>query len=505
MKIIFVHCGREHLGIEYLSAVLKANGHETALAFDPGLFSKEDNVFSSLALEKFFSRKKSVIEAIIDYNADLVVFSVYTTTYQWALDIAKKIRNKIKGKIVFGGIHATLMPEEVIKNDVVDFVVVGEGEYPLLELAANLAKGSFVRDIRNIWLKENGSIVRNSMREPIQDLDLLPLPDKDLFAKHVRFKDDYMILTSRGCPFSCSYCCESFLNGIYQNKYFRRRSIHSVLNELRTMKKRYNFKEVMFFDSILFTDKIWLQDLLAGFKKEIDVPFRCTGHVACFDEEIANMLKEGGCYCIDFGVQSFNQELRNNLLNRNETNSCIDKAFYLCDKIKMRYDIDIMFGLPGEREEDFINAVGVFLKHSFINRVKCYNLSYYPGLSIMEKAYKNNILNNDDIKRINSGLINDWFHSDFLKNKEAKRMNLNFRNLFKIVALLPHWITGKIIKNKTYRIFYLMPQFLVMIFQCLGGILHKDYRFSIYFNNYLKHFMNLFFNKRRFSYNENKA
>ncbi len=216
------------------------------------------------------------------------------------------------------------------------------------------------REIKNVWGREDGEIFTNSLRNPA-DLNTLPFPDKSLFEKDIRIEDDYIAMTSRGCPYSCSFCCESYLHHIYKGKYFRRRSASLVIEELRVMKDRYNFKRVMFFDSILFTDKKWLEDFLTMYREQIRVPFRCTGHVNFFDYDIGKQMKKAGCYCIDFGIQTFNQRLRMEILNRFEDNSQIKKAFDICDRLGIGYDIDLMLGLPGVTERDYLMPVD-FLK-----------------------------------------------------------------------------------------------------------------------------------------------
>ena len=116
MKVLLVHQGRENLGIEYLSAVLKAAGHEVSLAYEYNLFGLNDNVFYNPFGERFFSQDRQVLKKIDDFQPDLLAFSVYTSTYAWACKIARTVKERIDTPVVFGGIHATLVPEEVIKQ-----------------------------------------------------------------------------------------------------------------------------------------------------------------------------------------------------------------------------------------------------------------------------------------------------------------------------------------------------------------------------------------------------
>lgn len=486
MKVTFVHLGRENLGIESLSAVLKKAGHQVSLASDPGLFSREDNVFCLPALEKVFSRRRRIIEMIEEIKPGLVAFSVYTTNYQWASGLAKEIKEKFKLPVLFGGIHPTLVPDEVIRHEFIDFLIAGEGEFAMLELLQALEDKSLFSGIKNLWYKEDNLIRRNELRSPIKDLDTLPFPDKELFEDEVCYRDDYMIMVSRGCPCSCSYCCESYMHNIYKGKYLRRRSVDSVMKELAQAKAKYNFREVMFFDAILFADKDWLKEFLGRYKKEIGVPFRCTGHVLFFNDEVAKILKDSGCYCIDFGVQTFNQKIRKEFLNRPESNAQIKAAFDTCDRAKIRYDIDLMFGLPDVDEEDYKLPIEFLKDNRYLNRLKCYALSYYPKLAIIDKCRESGRLQDEDIKNIEKGFIGDWFHNDSITDAEHKRWKENFTRLYKIYPLVPKSIMDKIIKGNWYKRFYLIPNFIIVFLQLAAGISTRDYRFKIYINNYLR-------------------
>ncbi|MDD5194267.1 MAG: radical SAM protein [Candidatus Omnitrophica bacterium] len=496
MKITFVNFGRENLGIEYISSFLKSSGFKTRLANDPGLFTTEDNVLHSPLFAKFFERKKIIIEEIVASSPDVVAFSVYTSTYNWACEIASAIKKSIDVKVVFGGIHPTILPLQSIKNEFVDFVIRGEGEMPFLELLKALCGNKQFEKVSSLVYKKGQEPVVNELGALIENLDDLPFPDKELFENDARIKDSYMIMASRGCRYGCSYCCESFLNQLYKNKHFRRRSVGSVMNELKIMKEKYKFTEVMFFDSILFTDKEWLKNLLLRFKKEIGVPFRCEGHVNFFDYEVGKILKEGGCYCIDFGIQTFNQKIRKEILKRPEDNLQIHKALDICESLKLRYDVDIIFGIPKIQEEDYTSAIELLNRHRYLNRIKCYNLVYYPGLSLLGEAKRLGALNDKDIADIENGKVNDFFHQDCIKNAQHKRWKEDFQKLFKIYPLLPPPVCAFIIKHKMYRLFHLLPNILVIFIQFINGIIKKDYRFNIYLRNYLYHFKNRFLRER---------
>lgn len=495
MRIVFVHVGREHLGIEYLSSALKLHGYDVRLVYDAGLFSRDDNVFYSPFLESLFSRKKLLADQVKEHKPDLVAFSAYTNNYRLMLELAREIKYKLTVPVVFGGIHSTLVPEEVIGHNFIDFLIAGEGEHPFLELASALKGNLPVNNIKNLWYKADGKIVRNDLRPVVSDLDSLPFPDKDLFKEEIKYRDDYMIMANRGCIYSCSYCCESYMNRAYPGKYFRKRGIESIISELSVMKGKYNFKRVMFFDSILFTDAKWLSGLLAEYKKEIAVPFRCIGHVNFASYETIKSLKDAGCYCVEFGVQTFNENVRKNVLNRFETNRQIEKALSICDKLKLRYDVDLMFGIPSVSDEDYRLSLEFMSTHRYLNRIKCFYLSYFPKLSIVNKAREHGILSDDDIDKIGKGDIGDWFHLDSIKDAEHREWRRDFEKLYKIYPILPFFLLRSILKYKTYRLFHLIPDVLVIFIQLIIGIFKKDYRFGVYINKYFCQYKNLFLRK----------
>lgn len=491
MKIVFVHFGRENLGIEYLSTALKHNGHDVALVCDAGLFSSEDNVFSSKLLRHVFSRKH-IVRDILAENPDLIAFSVYTTTHVWANAIAQAIKKIINIPIVFGGIHPTLVPEEVLKHSFIDYVHIGEGEYTFVQFVKALEKGRRYDVMPNIGFVRKEEVIMGPLLPPTKDLDDLPFPDKGLFESLVDFKDDYMILTSKGCLFSCSYCCESFMNTRYANNYFRRRSVHSVIAELSLMKKRYHFREVMFFDSILCTDKVWLRELMEGYKQAIAVPFRCEGHVSCFDEDIGRILKDGGCYCVNFGVQTFNEKIRTEVLHRHERNEQVRRAFDICDSLQLRYDVDLMIGLPDMTEEDYLLPIIFMRQHTYFNRIKCYYLTYFPRLPIVAEAQKRGVLSDYDLAEIEKGYGGNWFHQDSIIDMQHRRWKDNFERFYKLYPLLPQWMLTCIIQRKWYRFLYKIPKIFVIFAQLCVGIWKRDYRFYIYVKSYLTQSIRVF-------------
>ena len=496
VRVMFVHQGRESLGLEYLSAVLKEAGHATGLALDPGLFGANDNVFHIPRLERLFDPRETLLAEVLAFRPDLVGFSVYTNTYRWSLAMAAEIKRRLDIPVVFGGIHATLVPDEVMTNAQVDFAVVGEAEEAFVELVDALAAGRDATRIANVWARRNGEVLSNPLRPPIHDLDALPLPDKALFAEEINFSDDYLLLCSRGCIFNCSYCCESAINREYGGRFYRRRSVDSVMRELVEMKRRFRFREVMFNDAILFADKAWLRDLMARYRREIGVKFRCFGQVRLLDEEVGQLLKEGGCYAVEFGVQTMNETVRREVLNRRETNRHNARAFRILDSLGISYDVDHIFGLPHETEADHALAARFYSRRRRLNRIKCHNLTYFPSLAIVDLARREGLLSDADIAAIRRGEVGDFFHERRIGDKRQRAFEEDYQVLLKLLGLFRPRTVDAILRRGWQRLFGRLPGWLIVLGQALIAIRHRDYRFLVYLKYYPVR-LRSFFRRRR--------
>jgi len=444
MKVVFVYNECENLGIEYLSAVLKKHGHETELVFDPMLFS--GGSLNNGFLAKFFSLTNEVVEDVINLKPGLVVFNVLTDYYSWACDIAKRIKEKSDIPIIFGGIHTTSVPEIVIRNDFVDFICVGEGEYALLDLVNSLEREEINCGIKNIWFKKMGKIIKNDIR-PLADINKLPFPDKELFIPHLskHHIKEYTTLTQRGCPNRCTYCCNSFYASLYRKyKFLRRRSIPNIIKELKIAKRRYGIKSVIFHDETFFTGLGWLRDFCKIYKKEIDLPFFVWLHPNTVNEEVVHLLKNAGCRTAVMGVQTLNKEIMKKILHRYTSNEKIRKAISLLEEAKIFVITDNMLGLPGQKKKDIIDLV-LFYLDNYVDLPRFFWLRYYPMTEIINIAKSNKTLNGKNLM-LNKGNTNLFTIGGDSYNVTYSKI----RNLLFFRQFLPKKIIKFIIKKRLY-------------------------------------------------------
>ena len=470
MKITFACLGAENLGVGYLSSVLRQAGHETRLVFDPALFN--DKYWLDIpSLARLFDRRREVVDGILAGRPDLVAFSVLTDTYRWALAVAADVKKRADIPIVFGGIHPTSVPELVISERAVDYVVVGEGEGAILDLAAGN------RDAPNIWRKEGGKVVRREVRPPIADLDSVPFPDKDLFAPYFSQKS-YTLMTARDCPFDCTYCCNTVLHRLYGHLR-RKRSIGNVLAELAWGRERFRFDAVNFMDDNFTLDRKWLKDFLPAFQREFGVTFRCLTHPTIIDYDTAVLLREHGCEAIDIGVQTLNPRIRKDLLNRHMSNERIAESLNAIKKAGLKTHIDHMVGFPGETEEDLVAAARFYTEHP-PNRFTYYYLSYFPATEIIGRAN----LPPEKVESINQGREKMYLSGGSVENSVTK----NFEAVFKLLPLLPPRAVRWILDRKVYRAFRYLPLFPLFL-DLLTMLKTREYRAFYYLGYYLRNML----------------
>jgi radical SAM superfamily enzyme YgiQ (UPF0313 family) len=461
MKVLFVKNETECMGIECLSSYLKLRGHSVNLVFDPLLFASP-LYFRNATLSKLLDLKNVVIERILRHNPDIVAFSVLSYEYAWACSIAAAIKRKKNTPIIFGGMHPTSLPEEVIKMPFIDYVCIGEGEEAFADLLDCLEHGKDDRHIKNICLKSRNRIIINEPRNLIEDLDTLPFPDKDIFYNLDGKNEQYLILTGRGCIYRCTYCFNSILKDMYRNKgkYIRRRSPDNVIRELLQAKNKYNLKSINFFDDIFTYDIGWLREFAHKYKEHIGLPYSCFSHPLHINAAIVDLLEYSGCSWVTMGIQTANEEIRKNLLLRNESNRDIEKAVALFKKSKIFFTTNFILGLPGEGEKELLATLDFCFRHKS-DYPALFDLKYYPRIPIIPQAKKLGYLTDEEIRNIENA--QDYYAILARINSHNKRTNkiliLFALNMLPFTKPLMRFL----IKNNRFRFLPDITRFTVAI------------------------------------------
>ena len=282
------------LGLSYIAAVLLDNGYDVS-AIDFNVSG-----FNPIRVRRVLEREAPRILGI----------STLTETYLRGLKIAEIAKQVNPGiTVVMGGPHATVMYKEVLREESIDVVVRGEGEYTMLELADCLIrnKGSLA-ETKGIAYKEVGAVKINPERPFIEDLDELPFPARELFPLNL-YNSPGILLTSRGrCPYNCRFCAA---NRIWRGK-LRFRQPEKVLEEILFILEHEQPQRLIFADDTFTLNKEYVVELcglLRGMKETLPLRWLCSTRVDVVDKELLWNMHEAGCYTIQFGIEAGSQRI----------------------------------------------------------------------------------------------------------------------------------------------------------------------------------------------------
>jgi len=328
------------LGLAFLSAYLKEQGHEVNLLDMQGLLMDSAELARQIAA----------------HAPDIIGITAMTPTIPEALKVAKLSRETApKAKVVLGGVHPTLDPAGVLADTNVDFVIRGEGEMAFSALAAALADGRDPSDIDGLSFRKDNMVVVKEKATPIIDLDTLPMPDYEAFPveryiEHNRFLRSIRgisMIVSRGCPFHCTFCAVHQTMG----RKWRIKSPQRVVDELVALKERNHLEGVWFKDSIFNLDRKWVREFCRlMIEQKVDIGWQALTRVDLIDAEELKMMKSAGLTQLDLGIETGSPKslLR---LKKGITVERIKEKVRLAKQYVKVFGF-FMIGIPGEDETD---------------------------------------------------------------------------------------------------------------------------------------------------------
>ncbi len=466
MKVVFAAMGEMNMGTSSVSAALKQAGHETAVVFDPALFDEHlyfvAQAFPIKQLAAVFSQRQKVIDKIVAMQPDLVAIGTISDTYQWAIAVAEGIKKQIDVPIIFGGLFATNCPETPLDTPWVDMICVGEGEQPMVELCNAMDRGEIDHSIKNMVYKTKDGLLFNPVR-PLADMNELPPHDIDMFKDDVVIGNRYYTLSSKGCIISCSFCSQAFYEEFNGTRDPRRRSVDLIIAQLVEAKEKYDIRLIDFEDNILFSNRKWFREFAPKYAEKIGIPYICMGHPLVCDDEVAGLLALSGCYRVQLGIQSMNEENRKKILRRPDTNEQIRQCFDALDKHKVKYSCDHIFGLPNElNHDDLYNAAMEYSQCDMIHKVNTFFLTVYPKTPMVKQAIDWGLIQAEDEERINAGYSAYYYDYGITDRPDLKRLFRSYAIFYRMMPAMPKWMRFFILKNKIFRVFSFMPKTLTM-------------------------------------------
>lgn len=300
----------------------------------------------------------SYLETLRSFSPDVVMFSCRTNEWGYVrrlLEITYPIPT------VVGGIHPTVSPDEVLAY--ATMIIRGEGEGAMEDVVSGLESGKDLSATPNVWLKRGGKVYKNDVRPLIQDLDSLPLPmwgafnERHFFGSYIRslFKEIECVgtfETTRGCPFSCTYCCNYYLHKLYaeKGKYHRRKTPQRVAREIQEFKKLYPETNFLYFvDDTFMVDIRWLEKFAGLYDK---TPFVFMTRAEMVTKDKMKLIAEMGGKAVSIGIENGNEQFRKKVLDRQMSDEQIISAFKTAKDFGLHTYSFNMVGLPYETPRD---------------------------------------------------------------------------------------------------------------------------------------------------------
>lgn len=302
--------------------------------------------------------RQECLNYIEKMKPDIILIEAFTPSIYEDLSFMKEAKERTRCVSIFCGVHPTALPEEILKNDFMDFVIIGEYDCTLRELVYFLSQGrKDFENIEGLGYKKDNVIKINLRRGQIQNLDELPFPERDELPMHKynepfsKFYPNAKIVTSRGCPHNCIFCTEPLM---YAGSAYKRRSVNLVIEEIKIVKDKYQAKEIFFDDSIFMIPRA--KEIAEGIlTANLKIAWSCWMDWNISFEDL-KLLKRSGCIGIKFGVESSSLEI----LKAARKPVSIVKVRELirnCRKLRLLCIGAFMFGLPGETPETMKNTI----------------------------------------------------------------------------------------------------------------------------------------------------
>jgi radical SAM superfamily enzyme YgiQ (UPF0313 family) len=381
LKIAFLQeTVNQNIGIMYLSAILKGQGHHCELFVH---FLEKDN---------FFSQIKS-------YEPDILGFSVITGSHHWALRTAGRLKATLsRPLVVFGGPHPTYFPM-VVQERVVDVIARGEAEISFPELIQRMEAGKDFFDVPGLWVKKDSRVYSNDVAPLVEDISSLPHPDHKLYLKYSFYREQTEVpfSTIRGCPFKCSFCYNHTKAELYRGKgsFVRTRNVNDIINEMKATRDLYpNMRTVILYDDIIGVNKEWLGQFCDAYRENIGMPWFTSIRPDMINEFAVKRMASANCFCLSIGVETGDEELRNKILCKRIPNIKYIEASQLIHKAGIKVRTSNMFFLPGEDIRKALMTVEIN-RQMKVDFAWGYTLQPYPGTEIYEYALKNGYLSPD--------------------------------------------------------------------------------------------------------------
>ena len=430
------------IGLAYVAAALEKSGFQVEML---------DNYL----LEKPIEEVKLKIKRL---NPEIVGITCSSATYSRCVETAKAVKETLPScKVVVGGWHPSYEPESLLQHSEIDYVVMGEGERAMVELATHISKGGnnrTITDIAGVAFKHKGKIVKNAQCF-INNLDELPFPAWNLLPLHlydrrieflnVKPVDNMSI--ARGCPFNCAFCEIKQLWGTTCRAFSPKR----VFDEINHLMANYGTKGIYFINDNFTIRKKETAELCALIKKnKLGIEWVCDTRVDLVSRDLLKEMKTAGCKTIWFGGESGSQRILNKL-NRGVTLEQTERALKMCKEEGIQTACSFLLGIPGETEAD-MKATFKFARKLDPDWCRFNVFVAVPGSAlydeVMEKGLYDRIedftayVKTEDFNYESLLEVQRRFHRNFNKSPKRVLRKIRREGFFTVLKKTPQYLFG---------------------------------------------------------------
>lgn len=423
-KVLFIYPNTEMatlvpINLSQLAPCLQAAGFEVSL-FDTTYYKWEESNFEQkkvdlLQLKPFSYEEKGVhykdtdmhadlVKKVDEFRPDLIGITLVEDTYELGMSLLNAVGN-YDIPVIAGGVFVTFSAEDVIGNENVDMVCIGEGEEALVELCTKMSRNENYYATGNIWFKKGGSIIKNPLRK-LTDINSLPYIDYGIFEKKRLYRPMYgkiytmiHVEIDRGCPYDCTYCEAPHLRRLFQEQgcgaYYRRKDIGRAIDEIKHLVAKYSPDYINFnAESFLAKPVAELAEFAARYS-EIGLPFWCQSRPETVTEEKIKILKDMNCQNMQFGIEHGNEEFRAKILNRHYSNRQMLDAFGIVEKYGIAYTVNNIIGFPDETRDLVFDTINMNRQIN-ASTMNVYFFTPYRGTRLYQQCIEKGYLDKSD-------------------------------------------------------------------------------------------------------------
>ena len=411
-----------------------------------------------------------LLNCLSELKIDLAAITFRSSFFQIAKIVSRRIKEKLNIPVIVGGIHSILSPEECAA--IADLACFGEGEDVILDLIEEFTnKKEINKRVDNFCYYNGGEFIKNKLRPLIENLDSYPpevSSDKRIYIdsnKIIRNYENqvtqYPVITSRGCPYKCSFCSVKNFRDLYKSKKaVRFRSPENVIDELIVAKRVFKKTSlILFYDDNITINKEWLIQFVELYRKKINLPVEMNTHVLFLDEERIKILSALKIKNLNIGVQSGSEWVRKNIYFRQETDMNILNIANLLNRYKITTCYQFIFDNPFEKTDDYAKSLDFVLKFPKPFIMVSFSLVNYPKMPLTNMLLKEGYISEKDIEGANEKGRHQIQYNPFYKNRT--------REVTAIITLMQlyqiNFISAKMIRWLSNRRLFIRSSELVAL------------------------------------------